>query len=162
MCLSWKPSLVQQYLYWYVISSNFFKYVFTIPKLNKIIEKKTKNISWLDALTHLNLEAAERILTMSGHFTVDNEFWNTIISDPRCPKDYPFAYKYGKQCCKTNQELTNSGIQQWIDSGSCDGIGFSRKSMCCKDYNRVPCPQIKDCFNHDDIPYWRYLNPTLK
>ena len=35
---------------------------------------KTRNTSWLDALTHLNLEAAERILTMSGHFTVDNEF----------------------------------------------------------------------------------------
>ena len=76
-----------------------------------------------------------------------------IILEPRCPADHPYAYKNGKQCCKTTQEFTNGrgASKAEKESGTCDGIGFNRDSTCCKDYERVPCPQKNECFNHDDI-----------
>ena len=93
------------------------------------------------------------IQTISDPFTGDNKFQIAIISDPRCPADHPYAYKNGKQCCKTTQEFTNGrgASKAEKESGTCDGIGFNRDSTCCKDYERVPCPQKNECFNHDDI-----------
>ena len=78
-----------------------------------------------------------------------------IIGKKPCTKDYPFAYLNGKYCCKYNQEKVNGGmnlnlskIEQYrisieVDSGTCDGIGFSIESTCCKDDKYLKCPHTQ-------------------
>ena len=65
------------------------------------------------------------------------------FSEDTCTKDYPFAYLNGKYCCKTNQELVNGGNSKEVASGTCDGIGFSIESTCCKDNKYLKCPHTK-------------------
>ena len=66
------------------------------------------------------------------------------FSESRCTKDHPFAYFNGQYCCKTNQELVNGGTLNEVASGTCDGIGFSIESTCCKGNKYLKCPQ-KQC-----------------
>ena len=67
-----------------------------------------------------------------------------VFSENPCTKDYPFAYLNGQYCCKTNQELENGGRSNEVASGTCDGIGFSIESTCCKGNKYLKCPQ-KQC-----------------
>ena len=73
------------------------------------------------------------------------------FSENRCTKDHPFAYLNGQYCCKTNQELVNGGTLNEVASGTCDGIGFSIESTCCKDNKYLKCPytQCKDYAGKD-------------
>ena len=63
--------------------------------------------------------------------------------------DHPFAYFGGQYCCKTNQEFVGSTNQTEVQSGTCDGIGFSTESTCCKDHAYVNCPHGSGCFDND-------------
>ena len=65
------------------------------------------------------------------------------FSESRCTKDHPFAYFNGQYCCETNQELVNGGTLNEVASGTCDGIGFSIESTCCKDNEYLECPLAK-------------------
>ena len=64
------------------------------------------------------------------------------FSEDRCTKDYPFAYRNGEYCCETNQEKVNGGTSNEVASGTCDGIGFSIESTCCKD-KYMKCPHTR-------------------
>ena len=68
-----------------------------------------------------------------------------------CTKDYPFAYRNGKYCCETNLELVKGGNSMEVASGTCDGIGFSIESTCCKDHKYLKCPhpQCKGKYKRD-------------
>jgi len=74
----------------------------------------------------------------------------------RCSQDYPFAYLSGEFCCKTNQELQRGSHRtaSEINSGKCDGSGFSRESTCCKDHDFQECPYQDGCYN-----YWFKIDP---
>ena len=68
------------------------------------------------------------------------------FSEGSCTEDHPFAYFNGQYCCETNQELENGATIQHLDevaSGTCDGIGFSIESTCCKDNKHLKCPHTK-------------------
>ena len=60
-----------------------------------------------------------------------------------CTKDHPFAYLNGQYCCETNQEKINGGTSNEVASGTCDGIGFSIESTCCKDNKYLKCPHTQ-------------------
>ena len=66
-----------------------------------------------------------------------------FFSESRCTTDHPFAYLNGHYCCETNQELVNGGTLDEVASGTCDGIGFSIESTCCKDNKNLKCPHTK-------------------
>ena len=72
---------------------------------------------------------------------MQNNYYYSFL-DGRCPKDYPFAYLSGNYCCKTNQEKEN-GYPGLIPPNTCDGIGFSIESTCCKDNKYLKCPSTK-------------------
>ena len=75
-----------------------------------------------------------------------------FFSERRCTKDHPYAYLNGQYCCETNQELVNGGTLNEVASGTCDGIGFSIESTCCKDHHYLQCPytQCKDYYAGKD------------
>merc|ERR1712166_609003 len=60
-----------------------------------------------------------------------------------CTKEYPFAYLNGKYCCETDQERVNGGTSNEVASGTCDGIGFSIESTCCKNSKYLKCPHTQ-------------------
>ena len=72
-----------------------------------------------------------------------------------CTKDYPFAYNNGQHCCETNQELVNGGNSDEVASGTCDGIGFSIESTCCKDHKYLKCPHTK-CKDYGGKDYEKF------
>ena len=41
----------------------------------------------------------------------------------------------------------NGGSSSEKASGTCDGIGFSRESTCCKDHGYQKCPYPNGCFD---------------
>ena len=65
------------------------------------------------------------------------------FSATTCTKDHPFAYLNGQYCCKTDQEKVNGGTSNEVASGTCDGIGFSIESTCCKDDKYLKCPHTQ-------------------
>ena len=67
-------------------------------------------------------------------------YWSYSILAQECPIDHPYAYLDGAYCCASKEELTNGGNQSEIESGTCDGFGFSSQSTCCKDHDFVKCP----------------------
>ena len=76
---------------------------------------------------------------------IQNNYYN-CFSEKTCTKDYPFAYLNGQFCCETNQELVNGGSLNEVASGTCDGIGFSIETTCCKDRKWIKCPHTQ-CVN---------------
>ena len=70
-----------------------------------------------------------------------------------CTQDYPFAFLNGDYCCKTNQEQLNGNTAIEIESGTCDGKRFSRKSTCCKDNDYQQCPHPEGCFDSNQGMY---------
>ena len=79
--------------------------------------------------------------------------YNSYADKFYCSPDYPFAYYNGDYCCKYNQEKPGGGYTSQIESGVCDGIGFSRESTCCKDNAYQPCINSKGCFNYQGCKY---------
>ena len=77
------------------------------------------------------------------------------FSEGTCTKDHPFAYKNGQYCCETNQELVNGGNSDEVASGTCDGIGFSIESTCCKDHKYLKCPHTK-CKDYGGKDYEKF------
>ena len=75
------------------------------------------------------------------------------FSEKTCTLDYPFAYRDGEYCCKTNRELVNGGNSNEIASGACDGIGFSKESTCCKDHEYLLCPHSEGCYDNGSGMY---------
>ena len=86
----------------------------------------------------------------------------------RCPKDYPFAYKAGSYCCKTNEERSPADTLKLypayayeIDSGTCDGIGFGWDSVCCKNEAYQKCSG-NGCSNYlGNFPHVNLTNVKL-
>ena len=72
-----------------------------------------------------------------------------------CTKDHPFAYLNGQYCCETNQEKVNGGSSNEVASGTCDGIGFSIESTCCKDDKYLKCPHTK-CKDYGGKDYEKF------
>ena len=62
-----------------------------------------------------------------------------------CPRSNPYAYLNGEYCCKTDEENPDGGLQDEIDSGTCDGVNFNEQSTCCKDAEFVKCPEANGC-----------------
>ena len=62
---------------------------------------------------------------------------------------YPYAFKNGDKCCKTNEENPRGGSQEELMSGTCDGRGFDITSTCCKDQNEIKCPAVT-CIDYKD------------
>ena len=89
-------------------------------------------------------------------------YFSNQFSGQYCPQDHPFAYKNGKYCCRTNQELENGGSQSEITSGTCDGEGFSRESSCCKDHRNIKCPLPNACYDNDQGRISYYLHDFFK
>merc|ERR1712129_632567 len=81
-----------------------------------------------------------------GHQCVLNTSQNDANT---CTKDHPFAYLNGQYCCETNQEKVNGGTSNEVASGTCDGIGFSIESTCCKYNKYLKCPHTK-CKDYGD------------
>ena len=77
------------------------------------------------------------------------------FSESTCTKDHPFAYNNGQHCCETNQELVNGGNSDEVASGTCDGIGFSIESTCCKDHKYLKCPHTK-CKDYGGKDYEKF------
>ena len=48
--------------------------------------------------------------------------------------------------------MVNGGTLNEVASGTCDGIGFSIESTCCKDHNYQQCPytQCEDYYTGKD------------
>ena len=70
-----------------------------------------------------------------------------------CPSSHPFAYLNGWYCCQTKEERPTwynspKTPQNEIDSGTCDGLDFNRKSRCCKDERNTPCSDTNKCFDY--------------
>ena len=42
----------------------------------------------------------------------------------------------------------NGGPKHQIQDGTCDGIGFTRESRCCKDHAATVCPHGSGCFDY--------------
>ena len=53
---------------------------------------------------------------------------------------YPYAFKNGDKCCKTNREIPRGGSPSEIASGTCDGSDFNINSTCCIYYDEIKCP----------------------
>ena len=70
-----------------------------------------------------------------------------------CTKDHPFAYHNGQYCCETNQEKVNGGTSNEVASGTCDGIGFSIESTCCKSHKYLKCPHAQCVTRHEGKGY---------
>ena len=73
-----------------------------------------------------------------------------------CSSDYPFAYSNGAYCCRSNGERTDQygypdGSPSEIESGTCDGIGFTRESHCCENNDWQECPySLTGCDDFQD------------
>ena len=80
------------------------------------------------------------------------------FSEQFCPPNFPFAYKDGKYCCRTDEELENGGSPSEVTSGTCDGVGFNRNSSCCKDHQNILCPLPNSCYDNDKSIFSIYNN----
>merc|ERR1711874_593121 len=58
--------------------------------------------------------------------------------------------------CKTNQEHAQGGNSTEIESGTCDGKGFTKESTCCHKHDYKKCPVPEKCDNHQDA----LINPS--
>merc|ERR1712038_1271670 len=72
---------------------------------------------------------------------------SNVTSDimPSCPSDFPFAYQDGSYCCKYDKEHADGGNAEEKQSGTCDGIEFSKNSTCCHEHDFKKCPASEKC-----------------
>ena len=68
--------------------------------------------------------------------------------------EFPFAYHNGNYCCKTNEERVGGSKNRpdQVKDGTCDGIGFGRDSVCCKDDAHQKCPHQSGCYDNGKGP----------
>ena len=75
-----------------------------------------------------------------------------------CPVNYPFVFKQGRNCCKTNKEDTATG-QGFTCNGffrhphcdsTCDGGPLSMYSNCCENGAFLRCPEGKLCIDGNE------------
>ena len=45
--------------------------------------------------------------------------------------------------------MRNGGTPSEVTFGTCDGVGFSRESTCCKDHDNIVCPVPDACYDSD-------------
>ena len=86
---------------------------------------------------------------------------NTIETEPpiECPSTNPYAFKQGRNCCKTKKEDDHhmkkkrrsdlSPRHPHYDS-SCDGGDLSITSNCCENGAVVVCPDGKLCIDRNE------------
>ena len=72
---------------------------------------------------------------------------------------YPYAFKNGDKCCKTNEENPRGGSPSEIASGTCDGSDFNIKSTCCIYYDEIKCPG-DSCIDNKEV--WTTTTTTEK
>ena len=110
----------------------------------------------------------------TSHISIFETLVRIFISelDPpiECPATNPYAFKQGRQCCKTKKEDTGPGQgfschydrsspflraimtrHPHCDS-SCDGGALSVYSNCCEDGAFVDCPDGKLCIDGNVDP----------
>jgi len=79
---------------------------------------------------------------------------SNVTSDvmPSCPSDFPFAYQNGSYCCKYDKEHADGGNAEEKQSGTCDGIQFSKNSTCCHEHDYTKCPASEKCDDYQADP----------
>merc|ERR1712157_164636 len=79
---------------------------------------------------------------------------SNVTSDvmPSCPSDFPFAYQNGSYCCKYDKEHADGGNAEEKQSGTCDGIEFSKNSTCCHEHDFKKCPASEKCDDYQVDP----------
>ena len=86
-----------------------------------------------------------------------------LIAGPQsCPSNFPFAYLNGQYCCKSNQERPNGGNTAEKESGTCDGLGFSKESTCCLDNAYQKCPAPGGCDNYQGTYVVEHFSKAYK
>ena len=45
--------------------------------------------------------------------------------------------------------MRDGGTPSEVTFGTCDGVGFSRESTCCKDHDNIVCPVPDACYDSD-------------
>ena len=65
-----------------------------------------------------------------------------------CPVNYPYVFKQGRNCCKTNKEDDQTTFFRHPHPDStCDGGELSVYSNCCEDGAFFRCPDGNLCIN---------------
>ena len=75
-----------------------------------------------------------------------------------CPVTHPYAFKQGRNCCKTNKEDAHPNDQFECNSFfrhphcdvTCDGSDISIHSNCCENEAFVRCAEGKFCINGNE------------
>ena len=74
----------------------------------------------------------------------------------KCPVTHPYVFNKGRDCCKTNVEGTDGGIEGVTCDGffrhphcdsTCDGLELSIYSNCCENGAFYPCDDGNLCIN---------------
>ena len=81
-----------------------------------------------------------------------------VETPTKCPLTHPYAFKQGRNCCKTNMEDTHIDGQNGIScnarhphcDSTCNGSELSLYSNCCEDGAFVRCPDGKLCENGNE------------
>ena len=77
--------------------------------------------------------------------------WDVIIklgfSGIRCNNDYPYAFMWGKYCCKNDTEdiIVERNKPGHIEG--CDGGTLSIDSVCCTNNDMIKCSSEEGCRN---------------
>ena len=82
--------------------------------------------------------------------------WITEIEMPiKCPATHPYAFKQGRNCCKTRKEDDHNSPPRFVRhphrDETCDGGELSIYSNCCENEAFIRCSDGKLCIDSDDV-----------
>ena len=72
----------------------------------------------------------------------------------KCDKGHPYAFMWGKYCCKTPKESNaNANLK------GCDGSPISLHSTCCHENKNIPCANMRGCRDNrgKNMPSYTYF-----